>query len=152
MKSFCGFYTRLPGNWKRKSFTTFITFEMKSENGPVPWSLTMIRPTLVVEFQLWGCKINIFLKMYIHTYGYLSFVCVQELPPPKKGIFEFLGITIYGFCSDWPIPAILVIPDDHEGCGVRSSENAILSFSYRSMIQWCSKTMFFLYIAYKNKK
>ncbi len=71
------------------------------------------------------------------------FVCKQELPPPKKGILRFLGSQFMVFADDWRIPAILVIPDDHEGYGVRSSEFVILSFSYRSMIQWCSQNYVF---------
>ena len=57
-------------------------------------------------------------------------MCKNSLP--HFWVFlNFLGSQFMVFANDWPIPAILVIPDDHEGYGVRSSENVILSFSYR---------------------
>ena len=81
---------------------------------------------------------------------YRLFVCKNTLP--LKWVFlDFLGSQFMVFANDWPIPAILVIPDDHEGYGVRSSEK-FLSFSYSRMIQWWPKSMFFLYMGYKYKK
>ena len=53
--------------------------------------------------------------------AYRLFVCTITLP--LKWVFlDFWGSQFMVFANDWPIPAILVIPDDHEGYGVWSSE------------------------------
>ena len=61
---------------------------------------------------------------------YLSFVRVHDYPPPQKGRFLiFINHNLLFFAEDWPIQAILMIPDDHEGYGVRSSDNFFVNFS-----------------------
>ena len=49
------------------------------------------------------------------------------------------------FANDWPIPAILVIPDDHEGYGVRSSEIFICHFPIGRGDKGGEKGLFLLY-------
>ena len=75
---------------------------------------------------------------------YRLFVCKNTLP--LKWVFlDFLGSQFMVFANDWPIPAILVIPDDHEGYGVRSSEKFFCHFPIGRGDKGGEKGLFLLY-------
>ena len=59
---------------------------------------------------------------------YRLFVCTITLPL-ERVFWIFLGSQFIVFAKDWPIQAILVIPDDHECYGVRASIFSFVIFS-----------------------
>ena len=82
---------------------------------------------------------------------YRLFVCKNTLPL-KWAFLNFLGSQFMVFANDWPIPAILVIPDDHEGYGVRSSENFICHFPIEGGTRGVKKVCFCYILANTSKK